>query len=174
MWIDLPRDGATVRQPFAIAGWAIDHAASTDNGMDLVHVWAYPDTGAAPIFLGAAQVNAPRPDLGAAFGSLHATGGYGLIARGLAPGTYTIAVFAHSTLVPAFTIAQPTRVQVVESAQVVPRPDVGAFFGAQFGVSGFNLLAPPLPAGAYRVVAFGRSLVTGTFSAVAVAEVRVR
>jgi phosphatidylserine/phosphatidylglycerophosphate/cardiolipin synthase-like enzyme len=231
MWIDVPANGATVRQPFAVAGWAIDQAATTDNGMDGVHVWAYPDTGAPPIFLGAAPVNAPRPDVAAVFGPLHGTSGYGMIARGLAPGTYLITVFGHSTLVPGFPIAQQTRVQVLESAHVVldapshgatvgqrfmvggwaadfgassgggidvvhvyaypldragapimlgavqvnlPRPDVAAVFGPPFGQSGFNLLAPVLPAGAYRVVAFGRSLVTGTFSATAVADVVVR
>jgi hypothetical protein len=41
----------------------------------------------------------------------------------------------------------------------VPRPDVAAAFGAQFGMTGFNLLAPALAAGQYQIVSYGRSLV---------------
>ncbi len=38
-----------------------------------------------------------------------------------------------------------------------PRPDVGAMFGPQFTMSGFNLLSPvTLPAGEYHVVAYAR------------------
>jgi hypothetical protein len=231
MWIDAPGDGATVRQPFVVTGWALDLAATANNGMDLVHVWAYPASGAPPVFAGWAPVNFARPDVGAAFGALHTASGYGLFVRGLQPGAYTLVVYAHSTLVAGFPVAQSRRVQIAESAMVVmdapspgaalgqgfmvggwaadfgaasgggidivhvyaypldrtgtpimlgaasvnvPRPDVGAYFGAQFSTTGYNLTAAPLPAGAYRVVAFGRSLVTGTFSAVAVADVTVR
>ena len=75
----------------------------------------------------------------------------------------------------AYPFDRPGDPIMVGAVQVIwPRPDVAAAFGAQFGTSGFNLLAAPVPPGAYRVVAFGRSLVTGTFSAVAVAEVTVR
>jgi hypothetical protein len=56
----------------------------------------------------------------------------------------------------------------------VARPDVGEYFGAQFGTSGFNMPAPALPAGRYRVVAYGRTLVSGTFAATAVADLTVR
>jgi hypothetical protein len=51
---------------------------------------------------------------------------------------------------------------------------VGAAFGAQFSTAGFNLIGPPPAAGRYRIVAYGRSLVTGAFSVAAVAEVTVR
>ncbi len=54
------------------------------------------------------------------------------------------------------------------------RPDVAAYAGPQFGTSGFNLLAPALPSGRYRVIAYGRSLVSGTFSVAAVVDVSVR
>lgn len=229
MWIDVPADGATVRQPFPVTGWALDLAATSDNGMDVVHVWAFPSSGAAPTFVGWAPVNAPRPDVGAIFGSLHTPSGYGLLVRGLQPGAYTLVVYAHSTLTQTFTMAQTRRVQITASAilaldapaenavvsggflvggwaadlaaatgggidlvqvyaypvsgapiflgtaQVnIPRPDVAAYFGAQFGTTGFNLIAPPLAPGAYRVVAFGRSLVAGTFAVATAADVVVR
>jgi len=56
----------------------------------------------------------------------------------------------------------------------VSRPDVGAMFGAQFGQSGFNLTAPLLAAGRYRLVAYAHSVVAGAFTAVALCDVSVR
>lgn len=111
--LDAPHTGALLSQGFLVGGWAADFGAPSGGGIDLVHVYAYPASGAPPVFLGAASVN-------------------------------------------------------------VRRPDVAAAFGSQFGSTGFNLFAPQLAPGGYRIVAFGRSLVSGTFSAVAVADVSVR
>lgn len=229
MWIDVPSDGAAVRQPFVVAGWALDRSATGDNGVDVVHVWAFPASGAAPMFVGWTPVNAARPDVGAVFGALHNTSGFGLVVRGLQPGVYTLVVYAHSTLVPGFPLAQTRRVTIAPTAQLVldtpresatvgqgfmiggwaadfaaasgggidlvqvyayptsgapiflgtgqvsvSRPDVGAYFGAQFSRTGFNLSAPALPPGAYRVVAYGRSLVAGTFNVATAVNVTVR
>jgi hypothetical protein len=44
------------------------------------------------------------------------------------------------------------------------RPDVGAVFGSQFDASGWTLTASGLPPGPYRLIAYARSLVTGTFN----------
>ena len=54
------------------------------------------------------------------------------------------------------------------------RPDVAAYVGAQFGNVGFTLAAPALPVGRYQIVAYGRSLVSGTFGTTAVADITVR
>jgi hypothetical protein len=112
--LDAPVHGATIDQPFMVAGWAIDGAAASGGGVDIVHVYAYPlDVDGSPVFLGQASVNGPRPDVAAAF-------------------------------------------------------------GAQFDRAGFGLFASGLRAGRYRVVAYGRSLVAGTFAAAATADVTVR
>ncbi|HEX4567718.1 MAG TPA: hypothetical protein VH138_13865, partial [Vicinamibacterales bacterium] len=229
MWIDVPSDGAAVRQPFVVAGWALDRAATVDNGVDVMHVWAIPASGGSAIFVGWTPVTGARPDVGAVFGALHNTSGFGLVVRALPPGVYTLVVYAHSTLVPGFPLAQTRRVTIAPSTQLVldtpresttvgqgfmiggwaadfaaasgggidlvqvyaypasgvpiflgtaqvnvSRPDVGAFFGAQFARTGFNLTAPALPPGAYRVVAYGRSLVAGTFNVATVVDVTVR
>jgi hypothetical protein len=231
MNIDLPANGATVRQPFAVSGWAFDAAASSGNGVDLVHVYAYPASGAPPIFVGAATVAGARPDLAAYVGAQFVNAGYGLAVRGLAPGDYTLVVYGRSTVAGTFAIARTVVVHVQPSAVVVmdmpstgasvgssfvvagwaadfaaasgggidlvnvyayslatggaptflgqatvgaARPDVAAYVGAQFGHVGYGLTAAPLPPGRWRVVAYGRSLVTGTFSAVATADVTVR
>jgi hypothetical protein len=231
MAIDLPAEGAVVRQPFAIAGWALDQAW-TDNGMDAVHAYAYPASGAPPIFIGAAPVDGFRPDVGGYVGAQHNVSGFGLTVRGLAPGSYMIAIFAHSSYGAGFPLTKVVNVRVEATAMValdapvtgtmvsggflvggwaadsgaasgagidvvhvyaypldsggapvflgaaevnVPRPDVGAYLGAaQFGNTGFNLVAAPLAPGRYRVVVFGRSLVSGTFAATAWADVTMR
>lgn len=230
MAIDAPVQGQTVRQPFAVAGWALDLGAS-DNGVDLVHVYAYPSSGAPPIFVGAASTNIARGDVAAYYGAAHVASGYGLIVHGLSPGNYMLAVFAHSSYSGSFALAHTVNVRIESSAMLVldapvanaivgqrfviggwtadfgaatgggidlvhvyvypldtgaapiflgqvsvnvPRPDVGKFFGSQFSTTGFNLVAPTLAPGRYRVVAYGRSLVSGTFAAVSYADVTLR
>lgn len=229
MSIDLPGESASVRQPFAIAGWAID-LAGADNGIDMVHAYAYPHTGAPPIFLGVAWVNGARPDVGGFYGARFSASGYGLVVRGLAPGGYMLAIFGRSSYGAGFPLTKVLNVRVEPSAMValdaplngatvtgafhlggwaadfgapsgggidvihayaypldgstpiflgqaapgVARPDVAAYGGPQFGNTGFSMTAAALAPGSYRVVAFGRSLVSGTFDAVATANVSVR
>jgi glucose/arabinose dehydrogenase len=91
--IDTPGNGARVRQPFLLAGWALDTAAPAGTGIDALHVWAYPGTGAAPLFVGAATYGGARPDVGAAFGAQFIPSAFGLTVRGLAPGAYQIVAF---------------------------------------------------------------------------------
>ena len=230
MSIDIPANGSTVREPFIVAGWALDLAATSGAGVDVVDVWAYPASGAPAIFVGESHTGGARPDVGMAFGASFSTSGYGLVVRGLAPGSYMLAVFEHSIL-GGFAPARVVRVQIASSATLVvdtprqnaalgqgfmvggwaadfgattgggidivdvyaypldtggapvllggapmnvQRPDVGAYFGTQFSTTGFNLLAPALPSGRYQIVAYGRSLVSGTFSVATVVEVSVR
>jgi hypothetical protein len=56
----------------------------------------------------------------------------------------------------------------------VSRPDIGAAFGSQFAASGFRLVTPPIPAGAWRIVVFAHSTVTGAFSQAIAVPVTVR
>jgi hypothetical protein len=44
------------------------------------------------------------------------------------------------------------------------RPDIGVAFGNQFINSGYNFLAQGLPPGAYQLVVFSHSTVSGTFN----------
>jgi hypothetical protein len=101
---------------FVVSGWAADVSSTVDNGVDVVHVWATRlDGGAAesdPVFIGPALVNGSRPDVAAIYGSRFGQSGYGIVVRGLAPGTYDIAVFAYSTESHAFAPARTVRVVV--------------------------------------------------------------
>ena len=97
MWIDAPAQ-ATVAQPFAVSGWAVDRAASLGAGVAVVQVWAYPtpDSGTSPIFVGSASYGQSRADVGAAFGPQFANAGYTLSVAGLPAGVYDLVVQAHS------------------------------------------------------------------------------
>jgi hypothetical protein len=96
MAVDSPVLATTVAATFTVSGWAAAGNASTDSGVDAVHVWAYPVLGGAPIFVGAATVGQPRPDVAALFGGTFADSGYTLMAGPLAAGTYDLVVIAHN------------------------------------------------------------------------------
>lgn len=110
--IDTPARGATLDRPFVVAGWAADAAARSGTGVDAIHIWAYPALGGPPVFLGAAAYGGVRPDVGAFLGPQFAPSGYGLAVRSLAPGTWDLAVFAHSSVTGAFEPARVVRVVV--------------------------------------------------------------
>jgi len=101
-----------VSSSFEIAGWAIDEAAKTGTGIDAVHVWAYPATGAAPIFLGVAKYGDARPDIAALFGDEFLPSSYSLGVHDLAPGTYDVVVYPHSAVTGDFHGAKVVRVIV--------------------------------------------------------------
>jgi len=137
MSIDAPAEGQSVRPPFVLTGWASDLAAA-DNGIDLVHAYAYPATGAPPIFVGAAPVNVARPDVGAFYGAAHVGSGYGMFVRGLSPGAYMLVVFAHSSRGAGFVMASTRNVRVEPAAMLaVDVPFNNAVVGQRFFISGW-------------------------------------
>ena len=120
--VDRPAASAHGRGPvitgtsFVLGGWAADLDSTVDRGVDTVHVWAYPVTGAGghdePVFLGSAVYGGARPDVAAVYGDRFTDTGYGLIVHGLAPGTYDVAVFAYSTVREDSASAKVVRVTV--------------------------------------------------------------
>ncbi len=108
--IDTPRAGQEVLQPFVLAGWAADLDAAVGTGIDTLHVWAYPATGGAPVFLGTPALGGVRPDVAAVHGDQFFASGFGLALQGLIPGTYDLAVFPWSSVTGGF--APPSIVQV--------------------------------------------------------------
>jgi hypothetical protein len=108
--------GATSAASFTIGGWALDTASPTGTGIDLVHVWAYPNpgSGAPPVFLGQANYGGARPDIVTPTGPFDprfTNSGYSLDVT-LAPGTYDIVVYARSTLTSTFRAAKVVRITV--------------------------------------------------------------
>jgi hypothetical protein len=110
--IDTPGASTGVSDGFIVAGWAADLDSASDVGVDAVHVWAYPASGGDPTFIGPAAVGGTRPDVAAVYGDRFAKSGYGIRVKGLAPGTYNIAVFAYSTVTGGFVPAKTVRVTV--------------------------------------------------------------
>ena len=110
--IDTPRMQQDVAQPFMLAGWAADLDAPSGTGIDTLHVWAYPLTGGAPIFLGTTTQGGARPDVAAVHGDQFRDAGWGLSVQGLTPGNYDLAVFAWSSVTGGFVPAQVVRLTV--------------------------------------------------------------
>ena len=112
MSLDAPSNGATVSVPFAVGGWALDLAATGGTtGVDAVHVWAFPTSGAAPIFVGADYGRA-RPDVGAVFGPSFTNSGFHLQVTNMPPGTYYFVAYAHDTVTGTFSIQRGATVTV--------------------------------------------------------------
>lgn len=110
--IDAPRSQQEFTGPFALGGWAADLDAATGTGINTVHVWAYPLTGGAPVFLGVAAYGGARPDVAAVHGAQFGNSGYDLAVQGLRPGPYDLAVFGWSSVSNGFVPAQVVRVTV--------------------------------------------------------------
>jgi hypothetical protein len=112
MSVDGPLPGATVRVRFTVGGWAIDRDAPTETGVDTIHVWAFPASGGAAVFLGVATAGGIRPDVSAAFGPQFTASGYSLSVSSLTPGPYQIVVYAHSAVTGTFSQTRVVSVTV--------------------------------------------------------------
>jgi hypothetical protein len=101
MAVDTPGNGAVVStNGFVIGGWAIDQGASTGAGVDAIHVWAYPTDGGSAIFFG---VGSPvtRTDVASIYGPQFVDAGFS-VSGTLPVGTYTLVVYAHSSVTGTF------------------------------------------------------------------------
>jgi hypothetical protein len=101
MAVDTPSNSAVVsKNGFTVAGWAIDRGSITGTGVNAVHVWAYPTNGGAGIFV-ATGLPVARPDVASLYGANFLNSGFS--ATGTLPaGTYTIVVYAQSTVTGTF------------------------------------------------------------------------
>lgn len=111
MAIDGPTPGGLVKTDFSIGGWAVDTASTSGSGIDAVHVWAYPTSGAAPIFVGEAQLGGVRPDVAAFAGRNFDKSGFNLTGK-LPVGDYTLTIFSHSTVTGTFNNVMPVPIAV--------------------------------------------------------------
>jgi hypothetical protein len=128
-----------VRQPFTLAGWALD-AAARDEGVDALHAYAYPATGGAPVFLGAVRPTDARNDVAGIFGRQFLVSGYDFVVRGLKPGGYRLIVYAHSTVSGTFAIARTVDVQIAPATLIaIDTPSNGTAAGQGFGLGGWAI-----------------------------------
>jgi hypothetical protein len=103
--IDTPAEGQ-VTLPFQVAGWSIDRAGLFGSGMDVIHVYAFPNpgSGAAPLFLGSSPTNIARPDIAARYGAQFENAGWAVTVESLAAGPYVIVAYGHSIVTNTFTV----------------------------------------------------------------------
>ncbi|MEP6593173.1 MAG: YncE family protein, partial [Acidobacteriota bacterium] len=141
MAVDTPTAGASVPGMFSVAGWALDGASASGAGVDAVHVWAYPTSGAAPIFAGAATLGGSRPDVAAAFGTAFGTAGYSLTVSGLPAGAYTLRIYAHQASSSTFAAerAVPIVVTAPQPYLFIDTPAAGATVGPGVRAAGWAI-----------------------------------
>ncbi len=139
MAVETPVSGATLNQSFPVSGWAIDFAAATGTGVDAVHLWAYPSGGGPPVFWGAATLGGYRGDVAAAYGSQFGNAGFTHTVTGATPGSYTLIVYARSTLTGTFNQAVSRPVTVASSSPItaIDAPSQWATVGQPFTVAGW-------------------------------------
>ena len=147
MSLDTPPAGGTTIAPVDLAGWATDSTAPAGTGVDVVHVYAYPNPGSsqAPIFLGAAGYGLPRQDVANAFGARFKNSGYLLTISSLPAGHYNVAIFAHSVARNAWTNTRSVDLTLTPGPQIaVDVPSNNQAVGSGFSVSGWaiDLRAP--------------------------------
>jgi hypothetical protein len=116
LYIDSPGPNSTRSRPFTITGWAVDTGSLTGTGIDAIHIWAFPVSGAAPIMVGAATYGLARPDVASYLGDARFNAsGYSLTVTSSnlpLPGAYDFQVFARSTVTGTFSVARIVRVIV--------------------------------------------------------------
>jgi len=115
MWVDLPAQNQNISQNVFVSGWAVDLSAASGAGIDAVHVWAYPAGSSTGVWVGAAVpgggLGGSRPDIANWLGPQFGASGY-TVTGTLAPGNYTLVVYAHSAVANAFNDAATVNVTV--------------------------------------------------------------
>jgi glucose/arabinose dehydrogenase len=138
--VDEPQPNQTLRGPFAISGWGLDHSASGSTGVDAVHVWAFPAGAGDPRFIAAASYGRERADVAAVFGSQFLDSGWRVDGALLDPGDWTIVVFLHSGLTGEFVLSKSVPVHVADGLLLqVDAPSPGADIGQSSYVAGWAL-----------------------------------
>jgi hypothetical protein len=116
MLMDGPPNGSSRTRPFVISGWAVDTGAPSGTGIDAIHIWAFPVSGASPFFVGVGTYGTSRPDVGAYLGDAryNNSGFTFTVTSGNVPaaGTYDFQIFGRSTVTGGFTVARVVRVTV--------------------------------------------------------------
>jgi len=137
MSLDMPVEGGLSAPTVTVAGWALHTGASSDTGVDAIHIYAFPFAGGPPVFLGAASYGMPRPDVGAVYGVQFTNSGFALTSPALGFGRYAIAAYAHNAHTGTFE-ALKTATITISPPVTQPRMEIDAPAG---GVSLTTALA---------------------------------
>jgi hypothetical protein len=139
--IDTLGAGTIAGPQMTIAGWALDDATSDGPGVDAIQIYAYPGSGAPPIFLGAGSYGGVRPDVAAIFGTSFTNVGYSLTVSVPLPGRYQLVVFARSTLSGLFSAATKdiTVPKAGRQAMWIDTPGNNATAESPFAIQGWAI-----------------------------------
>jgi hypothetical protein len=138
--------------------------ANVSDGVNQLSAW-YSDT---PVVIETPppQMSLEAPGAGSSLTQPFPISGWAVHPGGSGTGVAAVHVYAVPTTGgPATFLGQAT--------YGVPRPDIGAIFGAQFTNSGFSLNATTLSPGMYRIDVYALSSLTGTFNQIRSALVTV-
>jgi hypothetical protein len=140
--VDTPQPSQVVTSAFEVGGWAIDVGAATGTGVDAVQFYVIPAGGSLPgVFVGDGSYGITRTDVGAAFGSRFTNSGFHFTITGLGPGSYTLAVYARSTVTGGYTILRTVPFTVSGTALMsidVPGPE-STIASSTFTVAGWSI-----------------------------------
>jgi hypothetical protein len=89
-------------QPFTVSGWALDQSAALGTGIDLIHVYAYPQSGKPPLFVGVGRYGVHRYEPAKTFGRQFENSGWTATVDKLPGGSYTLVVFGRDLLAGRF------------------------------------------------------------------------
>lgn len=137
--LDAP--AGTVGAAFVMSGWAVD-GRGAGTGVDAVHLWAFPEAGGAPTFVGVAEYGLDRGDVADALGDPRFTNsGFRLTAPPvLGPGSYWLFAYARSTVTGTFELTAGVRITVPSLPVMdVDLPVAGATIATAFGLSGWAI-----------------------------------
>jgi YD repeat-containing protein len=139
MWIEQPAEGALVKTPVYMSGWAIDENAPSGPGVDLIHIYATPSGGSAA-FVGAGTYGDPRSYIADYFGPQFLNSGW-IANVALAPGTYTLTVYARSTVTGTFnqSLTRNITVHPPDPHMNVEAPANGATLAQPFNIGGWAI-----------------------------------
>src|SRR5215471_12709670 len=116
--VTAPANGADLLQPFTMSGWAVDAAAATGTGVDVVQIWRRPASG-ADVLLGTATLGQSSPGASALYGSQFASAGFTYNVSGLSSGSQSLYARWHSTVANVYNSSALVTVNV---DQVVATP----------------------------------------------------
>jgi len=140
--VDTPTPGQTVTSAFEVFGWALDLGATTGTGADSVQFYVQPQGQAAPgVFVGTGTYGFARPDLAAIYGSRFTNVGFHFTITGLSPGSFTLNVYARSTVTGSYSIVKSVPIAVSATALMsidAPSPEA-TFAGSTFLVGGWSI-----------------------------------
>jgi glucose/arabinose dehydrogenase len=105
-----------------VSGWAIDGRATSGSGVDSIHLYAFPNpgSGAAPIFLGAADTFVSRPDVAQFYGQQFQQSGFHIVTnQWFPPGSTLIVAYGRSMVTGVFELVTSAYFSGLDSGQFV-------------------------------------------------------